>query len=117
MEYQVEEIQATAAKDKTKIYEVVITALYCPARYANKKNQYLNFLKSPGYKFIIGDDFITKYTHWGSKLTTTKGKEVLSACYRLNCDIISTGKPTYYPTDYNKIPGLIDFFYYREYIL
>jgi hypothetical protein len=63
-----------------------------------------------GSKFIIGGDFNAKNTAWGSRLTSTKGKELLNAIKETGCDVMSTGKPTYWPTDPNKIPDLIDFF-------
>lgn len=114
MEYQSVEIQATAVSVRTQNQNITVVAIYCPPRHALKTEQYLNFLNYQGHRFIIGGDFNAKHTHWGSRLTTTKGKELLEACKQLNCEIISTGKPTYWPTDPNKIPDLIDFFIIRN---
>lgn len=114
MGYQTVEIQATSVNIKTKSYEVIITALYCPPRHAIKKEQYIDFLHSQGNRFIIGGDFNAKNTHWGSRLTTTKGRELLAASKQLKCEVLSTGKPTYWPTDPHKIPDLIDFFVIRN---
>lgn len=58
----------------------------------------------------MGGDFNAKNTYWGSRLTTTKGKELLNAIKEYGCETLSTGKPTYWPTDPEKIPDLIDFF-------
>ena len=58
----------------------------------------------------MGSDFNAKNTHWGSRLTTTKGKELLRAVQEARCEALSTGKPTYWPTDPGKILDLIDFF-------
>ncbi len=58
----------------------------------------------------MGGDFNAKNLIWGSRLTSPKGKESLSTIHEIGCDFISTGKPTYWPTDRNKIPDLIDFF-------
>ena len=63
-----------------------------------------------GNKFIVGGDFNAKNTHWGSRLTTIKGRELLRAIQETRCEAMSTGKPTYWPTDPGKIPDLIDFF-------
>ena len=49
-------------------------------------------------------------TYWGSRLTRTKGRELLRAIQETGCKAMSTGKPTYWPTDPGKIPDLIDFF-------
>jgi endonuclease/exonuclease/phosphatase (EEP) superfamily protein YafD len=32
---------------------------------------------------------------------------------RQNCKYLSTGEPTYWPSDYNKLPDLLDFFIYK----
>jgi hypothetical protein len=60
-------------------------------------------------KFVT-HDFNAKNTHWGSRLTTTKGRELLRAMQEARCEALSTGKPTYWPTDPGKIPDLIHFF-------
>jgi hypothetical protein len=46
-------------------------------------------------RFIIGGDFNAKHTHWGSRLVTTKGRELYKAVADTGCEIVSTGKPTY----------------------
>lgn len=46
---------------------------------------------------------------WGSRIDTTKGKELYKAIKETNCEQ-STGRLTYWPTDTKKIPDLIDFF-------
>lgn len=114
IEYRTEEIQATAVSIKTKNYQVIVSAIYCPPKHKLKKDQYLDFLKTQGNRFIIGGDFNAKNTHWGSRLITTKGRELLEAIRENGCESLSTGKPTYWPTDLNKIPDLIDFFIVRN---
>jgi hypothetical protein len=44
------------------------------------------------------------------RLTTTKGRELIKALNKYKCEAISTGKPTYWPTDPGRIPDLLDFF-------
>lgn len=110
MSYQTAEIQATAISIKTHNCNITLVAVYCPPKYTLGTVQYLDFLNTQGQKFIIGGDYNSKHIHWGSRLTTTKGKNLLAACRQLNCETLSTGKPTYWPTDPNKIPDLIDFF-------
>lgn len=109
-----EEIQAVAVCVKTKYCPVTISAIYCPPRYSLKVDQYRTFLKGLGNRFILGGDFNAKNTYWGSRLTTTKGKELLCAIRETQCKTLSTGKPTYWPTDQKKIPDLIDFFIYKN---
>jgi hypothetical protein len=46
----------------------------------------------------------------GSRLTTTKVIELFKVFQGKNYSFLSTGSPTYWPTDENKIPGFQDFF-------
>jgi hypothetical protein len=46
----------------------------------------------------------------GSRLTTTKGKELAKLVQNNNYSYISSGTTTYWPTDPAKIPDLLDFF-------
>jgi len=62
-----------------------------------------------GPKFIAGGDYKSKHTLWGSRLTTTKGRELSKVIQEKNYSFLSTGTPTYWPTDGNKIPNLLDF--------
>ena len=75
-----------------------------------KKYDYLEFLGHLGNRFIVGGDFNVKNTQWGSRLTTTKCRELLRAIQETRCEAMSTGKPTYWPTDPGKIHDPIDFF-------
>lgn len=58
----------------------------------------------------MGGDFNANHSHWGSRLTTTKGRELYRAAQIGGCKFVSTGKSTYWPTDPGKVPDLIDFF-------
>jgi hypothetical protein len=51
---------------------------------------------------------------WGSGLTTTKGTELHKVMKNNNLKHLSTGHPTYWPSDSNKIPYLIDFCVTKE---
>ena len=63
---------------------------------------------------VVGGDFNAKHTEWGVRLITTKGKELRNAIIKEGCNYHSTDKPTYWPTDTNKIPDLLDFFISRK---
>lgn len=62
----------------------------------------------------MGGDFNAKHTFWGSRLSTTKGRELYKAMRETGCECISTGSPTYWPTDRAKTPDLIDFFIIKK---
>ena len=59
---------------------------------------------------MAGGDFNSKHTLWGSRLITTKGRELAKIMQTNNYSFLSTGSPTYWPTDTNKTPDLLDFF-------
>jgi hypothetical protein len=42
----------------------------------NKCDDYDRFFKILGNRFIAGEDYNTKNTVWGSRLTTTNGREL-----------------------------------------
>jgi hypothetical protein len=60
---------------------------------------------------MAGGDFNSKHTNWGSRLTTAKGREIYVTVIDNNYSCISTGHPTYWPSDTKKKnPDLLDFF-------
>ena len=104
-------LQATSIRVKTLPYEVNVSAIYCPPRYHNiKQKDFLDYFHTLGLKYIIGGDFNCKHTLWGSWLTTTRGRELAKAIHETNCFPLSTGTPTYWPTDPGKVPDLLDFY-------
>lgn len=62
-----------------------------------------------GCRFLVAGDFNAKHIYWGSRLIQPKGRNLLSAMESLELNYISVGEPTYWPSDPNKIPDLIDF--------
>lgn len=74
-----------------------------------------------GSRFVIRGDYNAKHIRWGSRLITPKGRALLKTANNINTEIISTGKPTYWPIDPNKILDQLEFFvlksiYYNNYI-
>jgi len=72
------------------------------------------FFHTLGKTFLAGGDFDSKNTLRGSRLTTTKGRELQKVLHANNYTPLSTGSPTYWPTDLNKIPDLLEFFVTSE---
>lgn len=87
-----------------------ISAVYYPPKFNLKKEDYAKLFHALKHHFIVGGDFNAKNTFWGSRLTNTKGKELFKAACQFKAEILSGGAPTYWPTDVNKIPDLIDFY-------
>lgn len=102
--------QATTVTCKINNSFISFTSVYSPPRHNIKSEQYKQLIRKHKYKFIMGGDFNAKHVLWGSRLTTTKGRELCKALQETGCDFESTGKPTYWPTDPAKTPDLIDFF-------
>lgn len=111
--YSTGPIQATTVKIRTNKWQYNVTAVYCPPRHNLKKDDYSAFLRSLGNRFVCGGDFNCKHLYWGSRISNAKGKELYSAGNELNCSFLSSGKPSYWPTDPGKLPDLIDFFITR----
>jgi hypothetical protein len=105
-----EEFQVTSVTLKTSAGAITVAAIYSPPRHNLKRGDYISLLQNFSGKFIIGGNFNSKHTSWGSRLTNTKSNELYQAIQECPCDVHTTGKPTYWPTDLNKLPDLIDFF-------
>jgi hypothetical protein len=60
-----------------------------------------------GKRFRAGGDYNTKHTAWGSRLNTPRGRVVYKTMERLYLRHLSTGEPTYWPSD--KLLDLVDF--------
>ena len=60
-------------------------------------------------KYITAGDYNSKHTLWGSRNTTPRGKTLEKYIRNNNLNILSTGRPTYWPTDLIKKPDLLDF--------
>ncbi|KAJ8706107.1 hypothetical protein PYW07_010884 [Mythimna separata] len=48
--------------------------------------------------------------HWGSRLSTTRGRQLKKCVDRNHLTTIATSEPTHWPTDPNKLPDVLDFF-------
>ena len=84
--------------------------VYCPPRHNLKTEHFETFFQTLGPTFIARGDYNSKHTLRGSHLTTTKSRELSKVIHKKNYSFLSTGTPTYWPTDGNIIPDLLDFF-------
>lgn len=76
---------------------------------------FMDYFRGLGNKFICGGDWNCKHTHWGSRLVTTRGCELKKCIDSLQLTTLSTGEPTYWPTDQNKVPDLLDFLLSKDF--
>jgi len=107
--YNREHLQATSFTIDDWIGPLTIAAVYCLPKHVIKADQFLSFYVTLGQRFLAGGDYNAKHCHWDSRLTTPKGRELFSAMQTANLTHVSTGEPTYWPSDRRKVPDLIDF--------
>lgn len=103
-------IQTTKIELQFVNERVVIASVYCRPRFSLGEADFDSLLQPLGNKFIIGGDFNSKHTHWGSRLCNPKGRQLLKSVQKNNIKVHSGGSPTYWPSDPGKIPDLIDIF-------
>lgn len=94
----------TCNNSKTSIYSA-----YFPPRFNVKSDTFHQFFSKFGNKFIVGGDFNAKHPWWGSRLINPKGSELYKCISTNHYSVLSTGSPTYWPSDPNKRPDLLDF--------
>jgi hypothetical protein len=88
---------------------IIIAAIYSPPRHTISCQEYEDFLLQLGPHFLVTGDWNAKYTTWGSRLTRPKGRKLLNVIQQNNLNCMSTGEPTYWPNDLNKISDLLHF--------
>jgi hypothetical protein len=107
--YTVAYLQATSITVEDWVGPFTIAAVYCPPKHEIKADKFRHFYTRLGHRFLAGGDFNAKHTHWGSRLTNPRGRELFKATQADKLLQVSTGEPTYWPTDRRKIPDLLDF--------
>ncbi len=89
---------------------LTISAIYCPPKHKITHQLFSDFFTTLGPRFICGGDYNAKNQMWGSRLNNPRGRQLFQTINNNNLTTISTGEPTYWPTDPQKIPDLIDYF-------
>lgn len=107
--YSKEHLQATNVVVETINGPILFSSVYCPPKHQNKEKQFQEFFDTLGSTFIAAGDFNAKNKFWGSRLTNKKGKELFLTMEKNDLRHLSTGEPTYWPSDRRKVPDLLDF--------
>lgn len=105
-----ESIQCTSIKVGMLHFEVAIAAVYCPPGSNLTKPILDDTLLSFGPRFMCGGDYNAKNQLWGSRTTNSRGRTLENALTGNNYKFLSPASPTYWPTDVNRIPDVLDFF-------
>lgn len=112
-EFKTAHLQATSIMVYDKQGSLILSAVYCPPKHKLKDHHFTEYFRTLGHRFVCGGDWNAKNTHWGSRLTLPRGKEMKQSLDKNRMQVISTGEPTYWPTDPNKLPDLLDFFVFK----
>lgn len=104
------DIQMSIVQINSTKQKLNVGVVYCSPSCSIKKEIFKSLFLELNERFILGGDFNAKHLDWGSRITLSRGKELRQAIRDLGCNIHSSGNPTYWPTDRNKIPDLLDFF-------
>jgi hypothetical protein len=107
--YITNKIQSTIVKIQLSHRPVTIAVIYSPPRHSISSKDCEEYPSFLGPQFIAASDWNAKHTTWGSRLTTNKRRNLLRAMTQVNINYLSTGEPTYWLTDRNKTPDLLDF--------
>lgn len=107
--FKTNKIQSTIIKVEALLWPLTIAAIYSPPRHTITYEEYQEYFLQLGSHFIVVGDWNAKNTAWGSRLITPKGRTLLKVIEQNNFSFLSTGYPTYWPSDLNKIPDLLDF--------
>lgn len=107
--YRLDHIQATSVVIEDWVGPITISALYSPPKHSINQDQYESYFKTLGNRFIAGGDYNAKHGQWGSRVANTKGRQLLKTINKNSYGYISTGEPTYWPTDRARQPDLMDF--------
>lgn len=107
--YQKEHIQAASISVEENNKKLTFSAVYCPPGKNIQKEMFEDYFNKLGHRFIAGGDYNAKHPYWGSRLQTPRGRQLFNTLKSNNFSYLSSGEPTYWPTDKNKIPDLLDF--------
>jgi hypothetical protein len=107
--YTTEKIQSACVSVSLSSRPITIAAIYSPPKHTITPEEYMDYLTQLGPYFIVAGDWNAKHTNWGSRLTSRKGRNLLQAMSQLHINYLSTGEPTYWPTDPDKLPDVLDF--------
>lgn len=108
--FKTNHIQATTVLVEDNNKHISISSVYCPPKHIISESQFSLYLNSLGQHFIAGGDWNAKHVHWGSRLITTRGRELKKSVENLHLTTLATPEPTHWPTDRKRLPDVLDFF-------
>lgn len=109
-QYRKEHIQATSIGIEDRNGTFNVSSVYSPPKHKITEDSYNEFFDTLGSRFIAGGDWNAKHPHWGSRITSTRGRQLKKSLDKRRISTISTEEPTHWPSDTNRLPDVIDFF-------
>ncbi len=103
-------IQASIVVITLNNRNVTIGSIYCPPGSPPQSADFESLVSQLGNHWILGGDFNAKHPSWGSHITSPRGRVIHTSTLQVNCHAVSSTSPTYWPSDPNKLPDIIDFF-------
>ena len=98
--------QATTVTVQTSSNHFQLSAVYVPPRHKITSQMWEEYFQHLGDKYIAVGDYNSKHTLWRSRITTLRGRTLEKYIRNNNLNILSTGRPTYWPIELNKKPDL-----------
>ncbi len=108
--YVTDSIQASIIAIHLADQLVHIGSIYCPPRCPPQESDFNELFQHLGPRWILGGDFNAKHPNWGSRLISPRGRVLNKVSMRHLAYPVSSGSPTYWPSDLSKLPDVIDFF-------
>lgn len=112
-EIRKEYIQVTMVTVLFSNAELYLAAMYCPPRHNIVKEQFEDILNKLEVRFILGGDFNAKHTAWRSRLIIPKRRALYEAIEDCAGKYHSPRRPTFWPSDIDRLPDLLDLFITR----
>jgi hypothetical protein len=105
--YNQDVLQAASVSVEDSVGLLTISAVYLSNKYTVKQEQFQDSYNTLGRKFIAGGHYNVKHTDWGFRPITSRGCEVLKTMEINILKHLSTGEPTYWSPDRNKLPDIV----------
>ena len=102
-------IQTTTVTIQTSSNYFQLSAVYVPPRHKITTQMWEEYFQDLGDKYIATGDYNSKFTLWRPRITTPRSRTPEKYIRNNNLNILSTSRPTYWPSDLSKIPDLLDF--------
>lgn len=108
--YQKTYIQSASVEVTTVSGNVTFASVYCPPNHPFTTIEYTHFFQSLGNNFIAGGDYNSKHQQFGCRVTTPRGNALYNCVTSKRLFCYSPNEPTYYPTDPQRQPDILDVF-------